>query len=1096
MNKKVTAICPEARLLPITNIKAPFAITPDGMWLRYGDKRIPRRTDVPYQVLDRVPDLRKWLNNLVMDQSFVQTVFSILDDFKADAVSLAEGDTAAAKTTAFVLVAALLNLPMWRVNHSEQIDPGDILGRYVPNSAKGQSQLFKLLHDKDISRLDPESRKLINSYRYANQGRVYMKPIAEDDLHQIADLENIDMPMTPFTLNDGPLPESATYGGLYLADELNLAPADRQSIYNPVFEAGRKIRIPGAARTMSRYAAGRDKVSEWFRIGAAQNQAGTVYGMRHKQSQDLRGRVMKRTVEAPTIREIKDLIAFLTFGLQPEITHRGKVYKADDRAPQFPSLMKPEFLPFYGLLGNFHHKLQELCVSNILNRNRKQKLTFTRRDIISFLRFLSEFESIDRETGKSYTFQNNPVETFLRGIDLFYSSRFKLDPDDRQSIVEMKLNLFGVIDKEYYLTTNEMFGKNFHIIRQLFVNPYSDNLIVREDAVDLLKGLKLPGKLNKPLGELIAKAEEAKISDAEKALDYFRLNHKPRAISNVARPVIEKSPDGKYLYIHDLKVDIRNDLTPEEQELVPNLDTEGRLCLDRQTVRLLVNIAIAHKYDIPLLIEGLPATTKTSGITYFDGLINQPVHRINFNGRTNPADVIGKYVPSDKTLAARYMEIICNYNDLVLTEETVQLIESAQNEQRTLTEDESKRIAVLEGLYIPATSWIYLEEDLLVSNRKGHTAIWDELNQSETNVGERFNSLLERPKSFLVSEHDSENLTEQNGGIHKMSRNYATGNPAEFPGKKVFSPAAINRWSMYLQIDNVSDIEIEQMLTYLIYGSQPEIEIHGYRYAAEIDPVKFDNLSRLMKTDRFLKALAEFHYGLSNQVHPVISLRKLAKTDQELLITRRELIAILKKIDTDEIVDTVEDKPGHAAMRAQNVCSGKEIRKRIITDAIEDVYLSKFTGTDRNEVKNLLDAAGLSFANWAFDEIEELLSPEKAAPLLQDKFKPELIKIGKAIKSININPAAGELENQLNNARSLIDQLMEIKNELSREMHKFKISESMMKDILILISGMDKEFEIITKQLNMALERIFAEEREEVLHEVDDLFKEIDSLLG
>lgn len=285
--------------------------------------------------------------------------------------------------------------------------------------------------------------------------------------------------------------------------------------------------------------------------------------------------------------------------------------------------------------------------------------------------------------------------------------------------------------------------------------------LFRKFSEQLKQRGKVEGELDKAIGgeNPLDKLREnwIKVGDSGAIVDKILL---------VPFPQVNNSPDNVFV--------------PESEntELIPTV----------ATVKNLKKIALSVLLDDPVLLIGETGVGKTSLVRYLAYLSRHNFRRFNLSGQTDKAEFIGGYKP-DSQGAFRWKDGI-------------------------------------------------LVEAML----RGHWLVLDELNLAESQVLERLNSLLDDERSLVLSEHLAEHLrpkevydekkkqgakeyfdAERNANyllddsgirvycIHPDFRLFATMNPAEYAGRKILSPALMNRFRVKW-IDDLTMVEKKLVL--------------------------------------------------------------------------------------------------------------------------------------------------------------------------------------------------------------------------------------------------------------------------------------------
>jgi MoxR-like ATPase len=423
-------------------------------------------------------------------------------------------------------------------------------------------------------------------------------------------------------------------------------------------------------------------------------------------------------------------------------------------------------------------------------------------------------------------------------------------------------------------------------------------------------------------------------------VEVIEINGQPIEVKPTGAPEpIEIDHENDRVFVFDTIIPYN----PEGGSLVPDSGLLDYFTLDERTAKTVAKIASCVEQGIPCLLEGDTATSKTSAIMYLALRANMQVERLNMNGQTDTSELIGKYVPNDGQSQIEFETLTKNKE--ALPPRSRAIIDLATKEDRGLTLDESKMIAAELG--IPPQEWRWQDGVVTRAMRQGSWLLLDEINLAPGNVRERLNSLLEKSGKLLLSENGGEVIAP-----HEHFRVFATMNPVEMGAREKMSAAEKDRWIGQRFVLRPSKDEFKQMMEFLVFGKQPEVEIRGQKYKGEKRPAKFPELAKLKGIENFLAKFASFFYKLDQQVRE----GKIGKNQIEKLpISRRRLIAFLDAMATVRFIDR----------RTRNSVGVTEDPKRIILHAIDDLFLDLLrTDDDRTKVKNLLKSYGLTEETW------------------------------------------------------------------------------------------------------------------------------------
>lgn len=242
---------------------------------------------------------------------------------------------------------------------------------------------------------------------------------------------------------------------------------------------------------------------------------------------------------------------------------------------------------------------------------------------------------------------------------------------------------------------------------------------------------------------------------------------------------------------------------------VPDAAEFRHWVIDQPTAVLLHRLAQAIELGDSVRLVGPTGASKTSAVRYLAARLGRPVVRVNLAGHTEPADLIGRYLP---------------------TEDGWRFVEGAVTR------------ALAEGM------WLLL----------------DELNLALPEVLERLNPVLEDVPGLVLSEHDGRVVR-----AHPDFRIFATMNPVdEYVGRAILSPAFLDRFAVTLWVDGGGERELVALGRRLVFGEHPAVEVAGRSYPAHAEPAPFAELRQIDGIGRFILALARLHVGLRAAAEP------------------------------------------------------------------------------------------------------------------------------------------------------------------------------------------------------------------------------------
>lgn len=414
-----------------------------------------------------------------------------------------------------------------------------------------------------------------------------------------------------------------------------------------------------------------------------------------------------------------------------------------------------------------------------------------------------------------------------------------------------------------------------------------------------------------------------------------------------------------YVRVLDMKIPRRDPETIHGIKPEP-LSRFNHLCLDKNFLTTARNLILAARYDVPCVLEGETATAKTTAIKWLAALTGQPLYRVNLNGQTDTAELVGRFVP-----ASGYEEIDTDVllkhigefdqdpewerikRDLIEVRDSI-----AQGRPRELNPIEKARIAKTLGLAMK--TWSFVEGLIPTAMRHGVWVILDEMNLAEPQILERLNSVLESEHTLVLTEGD--NTTFGPGGdveVHPEFRIFGTMNPAEYTGRNSLSPAFRDRWSLWNFVDLPGEDELHAMLRCLVFGEQPAFEYKGALYQAESTTPSFPNLQQVPEIDELLLRIATFHHTLSISAGngSAQNAATLGRTRRERYQFTRRGLHSLMKLFSQLVTRLLQERDGKLVAREVNAQ---------LQELLELLYITKVQEeTDRRAIRSAMRAAGL-----------------------------------------------------------------------------------------------------------------------------------------
>lgn len=367
-----------------------------------------------------------------LDRDTLETMEKIAIGVNRREPVLLEGETSTTKTSSIEYMALLTNNEVIRLNLNGQTDTSELIGKFVPNDGKLQIEFEEALSHPES--LTEESKNILQA---ANaRGRT----LTLIESQKIAKLEGIKI--SDWRWMDGLDVRAKREGKWLILDEINLAEPQIQERLNSQLEKSPSITLSeNGGRVIRELTAEEEKLHDAgklegieplnpnFRIFATMNPA--EYSGRAAMSPAYKDRwTSYKHMRPPTKDSYREMMEFMAYGEQPEITLRGKKYASREGEPPLEKLEKiPNFRKFIVDMAKFQEKIEQLVRSGEIGKEKKEKYTFTRRGLIEFMEYIATTKFYDRHSKKDITLESDPKEIILRGLEYYYLDKISSSSD-------------------------------------------------------------------------------------------------------------------------------------------------------------------------------------------------------------------------------------------------------------------------------------------------------------------------------------------------------------------------------------------------------------------------------------------------------------------------------------------------------------------------------------------------------------------------------------------------------------------------------------------------------------------------------------------
>lgn len=301
-----------------------FEVTEESV--RVLDVTLPRRAE-----RDHAAPSPALFAHLCFDGTFLRTARTVALAAREGVPCALEGETAAAKTTAVLWLAALLGQGVARVNLHGQSDTGELVGRFVPATTGFEGGQARA------------------QWRFA----------------------------------EGHLPRAMRAGHWLLLDEVNLAEPQVLERLNSALESPPTLVL--SEHEGLRFGEGGDvPVSRDFRVFATMNPA--EYAGRSVLSPAFRDRFgLWSFAETPGEAEVRAMLRALVYGEHPEFAHAGRLWRAPATTPLHGHLAQvPGIEDLLARVASFHASVGAASGPGAeVGRTRRERYVFTRRTLLT-----------------------------------------------------------------------------------------------------------------------------------------------------------------------------------------------------------------------------------------------------------------------------------------------------------------------------------------------------------------------------------------------------------------------------------------------------------------------------------------------------------------------------------------------------------------------------------------------------------------------------------------------------------------------------------------------------------------------------------------
>ncbi len=412
-----------------------------------------------------------------------------------------------------------------------------------------------------------------------------------------------------------------------------------------------------------------------------------------------------------------------------------------------------------------------------------------------------------------------------------------------------------------------------------------------------------------------------------------------------------------FTYTKEIEGEERKFVSIAGVELEVNAEGEGSMfseeefedySIDEGSLDILKRMAISVKLNEPFLLEAPTDMGKSRAFEYLAHLTNHKLNRISFSGQTDVTELIGQFVPNTETARETFLRTLSQHGKL--HPDSRELLQKTRDEGRSLTLQESKTIAELEGIDLKErVEWVWedgtLPRSMTGNEGRGTWIYFDELGAGSPEVLVRLNRLFERKRRLEITEQG--NRIVEAGPDFRMG---ATTNDPKSAGRRPFAPDFIRRF-LYNKLSGLSPHQIRQRMAFVFRGERAELPEEMYTRPRVERPILLENAPEL--SERIEELLSQFHESAVQAIES-----GLAKDQtQPIQFEFSDILRVKKYIEGVQTADVYETLMG----------------------AVNLVYVSKLGDEDaRRKLRDIFQtAASILKSPEKIREAQERVNPER-----------------------------------------------------------------------------------------------------------------------
>lgn len=356
---------------------------------------------------------------------------------------------------------------------------------------------------------------------------------------------------------------------------------------------------------------------------------------------------------------------------------------------------------------------------------------------------------------------------------------------------------------------------------------------------------------------------------------------------------------------------------------------ENKVMLDETTLWLLGEIGSRYNRRQPMILEGMPAVSKTFVTWVFACIVGQPYDRLSFSAGSKETEIRGGRTPDVVRKIRPDLDRVMNSvalkkrveklnkkpeeqrspaeNDFLLYHEVIlELIAKADADQQELFYTAELMQAIINISLIVETQLGWKDTNFSKILEHGGICALDEINTvADMRVVEIILPSIEVNNTNIP-------MPDARGANIKKNPDamiIAAQNPPSVGGRSPLTDAFESRCQKVI-VPNITEEYIQNVLTFFMTGNDPDIRINGklMKGRKDVPTPQREFLENMPKRDLVIKAIAKLHVAIAEMVNKQVIGRN-KREGGSYVVDQRDISAMLDSMIGTINRDMVKDTP-------------------------------------------------------------------------------------------------------------------------------------------------------------------------------------------